>query len=275
MTETTSILGEDEALFATYVGPNWERYYRARFQARAAGQGPWAWNWAAALVPFWMSFRRLQGALVIYGIASLAIVGCTSLLQGALGQEVALVLSTGLVPAVLAVLQGGFANAVYFSQAGRAVNAARRRYGADATRTAQELARKAPRLGGLHVAGRIVLSTLLLVILGLIVLFLLPHHHDRSLAYRAAMKSDLRNLVTAEEAFATDSQRYTASLEALLFAASAGVHIRVDHVSAAGWHATATHLEIGKWICEIFIGAVPDTADGAAEGVPECRRTAP
>jgi len=57
--------------------------------------------------------------------------------------------------------------------------------------------------------------------------------------YLAAARSDLRNLVTAEEGYFADSVRYSASLKQIGYAPTAGVTIKVE-LLADGWNATAT-----------------------------------
>jgi len=50
-----------EQLNALYVGKNWNRFYKPRFDRFAAKGGRFqaTWNWAAALVPFWYLYRKL------------------------------------------------------------------------------------------------------------------------------------------------------------------------------------------------------------------------
>lgn len=89
-------------------------------------------------------------------------------------------------------------------------------------------------------------------------------------AYEAAMKSDLRNLVTAEEAYFADNLAYTAKLEDLGFTASSGVSIHDLAVAADGngWSATATHSEVSV-SCSIYVGSAADAA-GVPDGSPQC-----
>lgn len=76
-------------------------------------------------------------------------------------------------------------------------------------------------------------------------------------AYIAAMKSDLRNLVTAQESYFADYHAYAPSLEALgpsYFRTSVGVTIVIDGGAAGGFAATATHTQT-PYRCGIFIEA--------------------
>ncbi len=88
-------------------------------------------------------------------------------------------------------------------------------------------------------------------------------------AYLAAMKSDLRNLVTAEEAYFADSVKYTRSLQAMRFQTTRGVTIAVV-VTGDGYNATARHAGAPGWLCGIFVGSVSGHAQVQKEGMPAC-----
>jgi hypothetical protein len=86
----------------------------------------------------------------------------------------------------------------------------------------------------------------------------------------ASMKSDLRNLVTAEEAYFADSVSYTNSLRLLGYRASPGVTVSIDRVSRDAWRGSAKHVEAPGWTCGIFVGEVPPYLPDQKEGVPRC-----
>lgn len=90
-------------------------------------------------------------------------------------------------------------------------------------------------------------------------------------AYEAAMKSDLRNLVSAQEAFFSDSARYTTNLASLFVKKSTGVaSVTVTQVTDSGWAATATHSQTTA-VCAIYVGLRPSDVDpGRAQGTPWC-----
>ncbi len=103
-------------------------------------------------------------------------------------------------------------------------------------------------------------------------------------AYTAAMKSDLRNLVTAQESYYADHDTYTMSQEALPgwsgftsqgqerkegFRASHGVSLSIEAATRDGWRASASHAEITTQ-CAIFLGDVDPPAAEAREGEPYC-----
>ncbi len=88
-------------------------------------------------------------------------------------------------------------------------------------------------------------------------------------AYLAAMKSDLRNVITAEEAYFADSVKYTRSLQAMHFQTTAGVTIAVV-LTSDGFNATARHARAPGWTCGIFVGSVSAHAQVQKEGAPAC-----
>ena len=86
-----------------------------------------------------------------------------------------------------------------------------------------------------------------------------------------AMKSDLRNLVAAEEAFFSDSAHYTNRLDVLGFVASKGVVFQSVKVFPGAWTATVTHSGLPGTQCGIAVNAKNPTVSSAGEGEPACR----
>jgi type IV pilus assembly protein PilA len=65
---------------------------------------------------------------------------------------------------------------------------------------------------------------IVVVIIGILAAIAIPKFaNTKEKAYIAAMKSDLRNLVTAEEAFFSDSVKYTSDMTQVNFRPSTGV----------------------------------------------------
>ena len=91
----------------------------------------------------------------------------------------------------------------------------------------------------------------------------------RGKAYMAAMKSDLRNLVTAQESYFSRSQTYTTTLSTTYFAATAGVGYTIASVGASGWNATAWHTGTTR-TCAIFLGDAPAVAPAVDGGQVTC-----
>jgi hypothetical protein len=86
----------------------------------------------------------------------------------------------------------------------------------------------------------------------------------------AAMKSDLRNLVTAEESYFADHRTYAINVRDLDFAVSKGVTITLVAATSTGWSARAQHVATSK-SCGIFVGSAQPPAPSQAEGEPVCR----
>lgn len=88
-------------------------------------------------------------------------------------------------------------------------------------------------------------------------------------AMAAAVRSDLRNLVTAQEAFFADNMHYTRALDSLRFLPSQGVTVTVEQATARGWRGSGRHSAAGI-TCWIFVGDVPKPRPDANEGEPRC-----
>lgn len=99
-----------------------------------------------------------------------------------------------------------------------------------------------------------------------------PFATTRMRAYRAVMSSDLRNLVTTQEAYFADNITYAVSLDALgdYFATSGGVTVRILAASATGWAGVAEHEQVPGAKCGIYVGAVtppfPEVSDEGRVG---------
>ena len=88
-------------------------------------------------------------------------------------------------------------------------------------------------------------------------------------AYVAAMKSDLRYLASAEEAYYADHKTYVASESDLGYASSVGVSIHINQATADGWWGSAIHSGTTMQ-CAIFVGDVEPPASDAQLGAPYC-----
>jgi hypothetical protein len=88
--------------------------------------------------------------------------------------------------------------------------------------------------------------------------------------YAAAMRSDLRNLVTAEESYFANNIIYTTSLPSLGFTPSTGVTVQVTAATGTGWSASASHTA-SNTVCGIYVGSATPVIAGQTEGQPKCR----
>ena len=132
---------------------------------------------------------------------------------------------------------------------------------------------------------------IVVVIIGILAAIAIPKFaNTKEKAVVASMKSDLRNLVTAQEGFFSDNQDYAGNHAAtqtnglagagnVAFAPSQGNVVAITYVDAAGWGATVTNPAVTSTsndVCGIYVGslAAHATAGGLAltdvEGAPKC-----
>jgi type IV pilus assembly protein PilA len=110
---------------------------------------------------------------------------------------------------------------------------------------------------------------IVVVIIGILAAIAIPKFaNTKEKAYIASMKSDLRNLVTAEEAYFADNVTYTGTLTNLNYNVSAGNTVALQSPSGTGWAASATNNATLK-TCQIFVGSASIT--GLVEGAPTCQ----
>ena len=110
---------------------------------------------------------------------------------------------------------------------------------------------------------------IVVVIIGILAAIAIPKFGaTKERAFMAAMKSDLRNLATAQEGYSFENMAYTNTFPASEFAPSAGVSVPVINVVTAGWGAYVTHSQTSK-SCAMFIGTA-SLAPATSEGVPGC-----
>jgi len=113
---------------------------------------------------------------------------------------------------------------------------------------------------------------IVVVIIGILAAIAIPKFaNTKSKAYITAMKSDLRNLVTAEEAFFSDSSKYTATVSQLKFQNSTGTVAPTITVGAGLWSATNAHTQLVGTTCAIGINTTNPLISSAAEGEPVCK----
>jgi hypothetical protein len=82
------------------------------------------------------------------------------------------------------------------------------------------------------------------------------------------MKSDLRNMATAEESYFADNQTYTTSLTAMNFTSSAAVTANVSDAKGTGWAADTKHPATAI-TCQVGFGS--DSITGVGDGVIQCK----
>jgi prepilin-type N-terminal cleavage/methylation domain-containing protein len=115
---------------------------------------------------------------------------------------------------------------------------------------------------------------IVVVIIGILAAIAIPKFaNTKNKAYVTAMKSDLRNLVTAEEAFFSDSTHYidASTLVTLKgFKSSSGVGVPNVTTGAGFWFATVTHSQLQGATCGIGVNTTNPLLTTAGDGEPIC-----
>lgn len=113
---------------------------------------------------------------------------------------------------------------------------------------------------------------IVVVIIGILAAIAIPKFAGtKSKAYVAAMKSDLKNLVLAEESYFADENTYgavaanqlTNTAGDILWASTTGVMVAMSGApTATGFAATATHNGVPGQTCGVYVGdaASPDAS---------------
>jgi type IV pilus assembly protein PilA len=112
---------------------------------------------------------------------------------------------------------------------------------------------------------------IVVVIIGILATIAIPKFQNtKGKANAATIKSDLKNLATAQEAYLYEHATYATTLGVLNFKLSPGVSVVIEEASGAGWSATATHPAATPLICAIYAGAVAPPAPAISEGQVRC-----
>jgi len=135
---------------------------------------------------------------------------------------------------------------------------------------------------------------IVVVIIGILAAIAIPKFaNTKEKAVVASMKSDLRNLVTAQEAFFSDNQDYSGTFQYkgdgtvytqvngiggagnLAFTPSANNVVDVTYIDAAGWKAEAQNPAVksaASDVCGVYVGVAANKPNAAvkAEGAPAC-----
>jgi len=113
---------------------------------------------------------------------------------------------------------------------------------------------------------------IVVVIIGILAAIAIPKFaNTKQKAYITAMKTDLRNLVTAEEAFFADSSKYTATIGLLKFQNSTGTNVPAITAGPGYWSATNSHTQIVGMQCGVGINTTNPVVASATEGEPACQ----
>jgi type IV pilus assembly protein PilA len=112
---------------------------------------------------------------------------------------------------------------------------------------------------------------IVVVIIGILAAIAIPKFaNTKGKAYVTAMKSDLRNLVSAQESFFSDSSRYTSNLTSLGFKNSTGTTPPNITTGGGYWYATNSHTQLANTSCGIAVNTANNVVTKAGEGEPAC-----
>ncbi|MGH7751279.1 MAG: prepilin-type N-terminal cleavage/methylation domain-containing protein [Gemmatimonadales bacterium] len=99
---------------------------------------------------------------------------------------------------------------------------------------------------------------IVVVIIGILAAIAIPKFAStKGKAYVGTMKSDLRNLATAQEAYLYDNAIYSPSTAAMNFQPSSGVSLSIKEATGSGWSAEAAHAATTRKCYLIYGNAAP------------------
>jgi len=110
-------------------------------------------------------------------------------------------------------------------------------------------------------------------IIGLLAMIAIPKLTDlKGRAQVAAVKSDLRNLVTLQENYFAQNLKYaTATDLAGTYTVTAGNSMPTITATGDGWTATISNASAGQ-LCAVFMGSTP-ARPASKEGAPACEQS--
>jgi prepilin-type N-terminal cleavage/methylation domain-containing protein len=115
---------------------------------------------------------------------------------------------------------------------------------------------------------------IVVVIIGILAAIAIPKFaNTKEKAVVASMKSDLRNLASAQESYWVENRIYYNGVipaPAFLFQTSPGVTITIVNGDDAGWSAKATGVPLTNTQCVIFYGTVPPIPPATADAAVAC-----
>ena len=113
---------------------------------------------------------------------------------------------------------------------------------------------------------------IVVVIIGVLATIAIPRFAStKGKAYTATLKSDIRNLATAQEGYFYESSSYTNNLVTLNFTPSTGVVINIPEATTTGWSAVATAPGVSPSTCAIFFGNAAAVPPAVSPGIIACQ----
>ena len=115
---------------------------------------------------------------------------------------------------------------------------------------------------------------IVVVIIGILAAIAIPKFGATKVkGYVAVMKSDLRNLATAQEAYVADNNTYFNGVvpnTQLIYNPSSGVTVTITQGTSVGWAATAAYPAGTTRTCAVFYGSATAPAPATSEGNVAC-----
>ena len=112
---------------------------------------------------------------------------------------------------------------------------------------------------------------IVVVIIGILAAIAIPKFaNTKGKAHAAAIKSDLRNVATAQEAYFYENSTYATATSQLNLRPSTGVTIDIVAATASGWSATAWHVAASPIECGLFMGNTAPVSGATIDGVIGC-----
>lgn len=112
---------------------------------------------------------------------------------------------------------------------------------------------------------------IVVVVIGILAAVAIPKFANAKARSRAAaIRSDLRNLVTAQEEYLSTNGVYALNVSDLDFTSSDGVIVTIIEAPAGGWSATTTHAMGDPGMCALFYGTAAPLAPATQEGLITC-----
>jgi prepilin-type N-terminal cleavage/methylation domain-containing protein len=113
---------------------------------------------------------------------------------------------------------------------------------------------------------------IVVVIIGVLAALAIPKFQaTKGKASYAGIRSDLHNLMTAEESYFYDHGTYSTSLDSLKLVPSPGNQVVIVAATTTGWSATATNPISYPHMCAMFMGNVAPVAPATSSGDVACQ----
>jgi type IV pilus assembly protein PilA len=115
---------------------------------------------------------------------------------------------------------------------------------------------------------------IVVVIIGILAAIAIPKFaNTKEKAVVASMKSDLRNLASAQESYWVENRAYYGGAipaAGFLYTPTSGVTVAMVTATDAGWSARATGLPLTTTQCVIFYGTTPPIPPATADAAVAC-----